>query len=42
MRTTITLDDDVAIEHGLVMCSADGDFARFRSLNWENPLADNG
>jgi len=28
----------LAIEHGLVLCSADGDFARFRGLKWENPL----
>jgi toxin-antitoxin system PIN domain toxin len=28
----------LAIEHGLTMCSADGDFARFRGLRWENPL----
>jgi len=32
----------LAIEHGLVMCSTDGDFARFRGLRWENPLSDNG
>lgn len=29
----------LAIEHGLVLCSADGDFARFEELAWENPLA---
>ncbi len=29
----------LAIEHGLVMCSADGDFARFSGLRWANPLA---
>ena len=29
----------LAIEHGLVLCSADGDFARFAELKWENPLA---
>jgi hypothetical protein len=28
----------LAIEHGLVLCSADGDFARFPGLRWENPL----
>ena len=28
----------VAIEHGLTLCSTDGDFARFRDLRWENPL----
>jgi len=25
---------------GLVLCSADDDFARFRDLRWENPLND--
>jgi toxin-antitoxin system PIN domain toxin len=29
----------LAIEHGLVLCSTDGDFARFRELQWRNPLA---
>jgi len=29
----------LAIEHGLTLCSADGDFARFSSLHWENPIA---
>lgn len=28
----------LAIEHGLLLCSADGDFARFTGLRWENPL----
>jgi toxin-antitoxin system PIN domain toxin len=28
----------LAIEHGLTLCSADGDFARFASLRWHNPL----
>jgi toxin-antitoxin system PIN domain toxin len=28
----------LAIEHGLVLCSADGDFARFPGLRWEDPL----
>jgi toxin-antitoxin system PIN domain toxin len=28
----------LAIEHGLVLCSSDGDFARFHGLRWENPL----
>ena len=32
----------LAIEHGLVLCSTDGDFARFRSLRWENPIAVSG
>lgn len=29
----------LAIEHGLELCSNDGDFARFPSLRWSNPLA---
>jgi predicted nucleic acid-binding protein len=29
----------LAIEHGLIMCSTDGDFARFPGLRWQNPLA---
>jgi len=29
----------LAIEHGLTLCSTDGDFARFSCLDWENPLA---
>jgi hypothetical protein len=29
----------LAIEHGLTLCSADGDFARFRGLRWQNPVA---
>ena len=28
----------LAIEHGLVLCSTDGDFARFPGLRWEDPL----
>ena len=29
----------LAIEHGLLLCSTDGDFARFPGLKWENPIA---
>jgi len=29
----------LAIEHGLELCSTDGDFARFAKLRWLNPLA---
>lgn len=29
----------LAVEHGLVLCSTDRDFARFAGLRWENPLA---
>lgn len=28
----------LAIEHGVTLCSADADFARFAELRWENPL----
>ena len=28
----------IAIEHGLTLCSTDGDFARFPGLRWANPL----
>jgi hypothetical protein len=28
----------LAIEHGLTLCSTDGDFARFAGLRWNNPL----
>jgi len=28
----------IAVSHGLVLCSTDGDFARFKALRWENPL----
>ena len=29
----------LALEHGLTLCSTDGDFARFPGLRWDNPLA---
>ena len=29
----------LALEHGLILCSTAGDFARFDGLRWENPLA---
>jgi toxin-antitoxin system PIN domain toxin len=28
----------LALEHGLTLCSADSDFARFPKLSWTNPL----
>ncbi len=28
----------LAVEHGLTVCSSDGDFARFPGVRWENPL----
>jgi uncharacterized protein len=28
----------LAIEYGLILCSSDGDFARFSGLRWLNPL----
>ncbi len=31
----------LAIEHGLVLASTDGDFARFPGLRWQNPLRSN-
>jgi len=30
----------LAIEHGLILCSTDGDFGRFPGLRWENPIRD--
>ena len=30
----------LAIEHGLLLCSTDSDFARFANLRWQNPLSD--
>ncbi|MGI8776027.1 MAG: TA system VapC family ribonuclease toxin [Acidimicrobiales bacterium] len=30
----------LAIEHGVKVCSADTDFARFTEVRWVNPLAD--
>jgi toxin-antitoxin system PIN domain toxin len=29
----------IAIEHGLTICSADTDFARFTEVEWVNPVA---
>lgn len=29
----------LAIEHGLEVCSADTDFARFTEIRWRNPIA---
>lgn len=29
----------LALEHGLTVCSADTDFARFTEISWVNPLA---
>lgn len=43
VRGNLVHDADLAalaIEHGLVLCSTDGDFARFPNLRWQNPLAD--
>lgn len=28
----------LALEHGLTLCSTDGDFARFPRLRWVNPI----
>lgn len=30
----------LAMEHGLTLCSSDGDFARFPGLRWANPLSE--
>jgi toxin-antitoxin system PIN domain toxin len=30
----------LAIEHGIEVCSADTDFARFTEVRWHNPLAE--
>lgn len=29
----------LAIEHGVALCSTDGNFARFPGLTWLNPLS---
>jgi toxin-antitoxin system PIN domain toxin len=29
----------LALEHGLILCTTDGDFARFKNLRWQNPLS---
>ena len=29
----------LAVEHGLIRCSTEGDFGRFRNLRWQNPLS---
>jgi predicted nucleic acid-binding protein len=29
----------LAIDHGLLLCSADTDFARFPDLRWLNPIS---
>ena len=29
----------LAVEHGLTLCSTDGDFGRFQGLRWLNPIA---
>jgi toxin-antitoxin system PIN domain toxin len=42
VRANLVHDADLAalaIEHGLMLCSTDGDFARFPGLRWQNPLA---
>ena len=43
LRGNLVPDADLAalaIEHGLTICSADTDFARFTEVRWVNPLAD--
>jgi toxin-antitoxin system PIN domain toxin len=29
----------LALEHGLIVCSSDTDFARFSEIRWQNPLS---
>ena len=41
LRANLVPDADLAalaIEHGLTVCSADSDFARFTEIRWDNPL----
>lgn len=41
MRSNLVPDAHLAalaLEHGLILCSSDGDFARFSNLRWQNPL----
>ena len=41
LRGNLVPDADLAalaIEHGLTICSADTDFARFKEAAWKNPL----
>jgi len=41
VRATLVPDAHLAalaIEHGVLLCSSDGDFARFAGLRWSNPL----
>ena len=45
LRGNLVSDADLAalaIEHGLTVCSADTDFARFRELRWQNPVEGTG
>jgi uncharacterized protein len=42
VRANLVPDADLAalaVEHGLTLCSTDGDFGRFPGLRWINPLA---
>ena len=42
VRANLAMDAHLAalaIEHGLTLCTTDGDFARFPDLRWENPLS---
>jgi uncharacterized protein len=42
LRGSIVSDANLAalaIEHGLEVCSNDGDFARFAEVRWINPVA---
>lgn len=42
LRGNLIADADLAalaIEHGMSICSADTDFARFHEIRWINPIA---
>lgn len=38
MTSLDNIAEALAVEHGLLLCSTDGDFARFAGLNWKNPI----
>jgi uncharacterized protein len=45
LRGNLVSDADLAalaLEHGLIVCSADTDFARFKEITWQNPLGSEG
>ena len=38
----MSVGSEIKIEHGVTLCSTDGDFGRFIDLRWQNPLAGAG